>query len=162
MHKFINQRILSNNMDLETINVDDGEMKKANYPDELVAHLGPCIAIGVYDPITKSGYLMHESHFPDVDLDGKIQKIKKDYEDLSRLKVFAAGNSFISGFESPEIEKKQKEFEQSSRPHVEKVLRYYFKEFQIKWVPDNYCASFYLHTETGKFELEVDCLDEIL
>ena len=147
-------------MDMEPIEIDVGqfEMKKANYPDTLLANLGPCIAIGVYDPKTRSGYMMHEPHFQYADLDRKINEIVGDYGDSTRLRVFAAGNSLTSDDDA-----KQREFERSNRPYVEQTLRKYFhdSQLQIRWMPDDHCCGLYLHTSTGEFELDVDSLDEM-
>ncbi len=121
------------NMEPIEIDVSQCEMKKANYPDTLLADLGPCIAIGVYDPKTRSGYMMHEPHFQHTDLDGKIQKIQKDYGDLSRLSVFVAGNSLAS-----DDDEAQREYERANRPFVEGVLKKHFQDSQVKirWLPD--------------------------
>ena len=63
---------------MHIIKVGVCEMKKANYPDTLVSGgMGPCIAIGVYDPKTRSGYMMHEPDFLSVDLSGKLQEIQR-------------------------------------------------------------------------------------
>jgi hypothetical protein len=144
----------------EDINVDSLEMKKANYPDTLSSGgLGPCIAIGVFDPKTRSGYMMHEPHFRSVDLDGKINEIRKDYGDLTRLRVFATGNS-LSSYES----EGQRKFERSNRLYVEQTLRKYFRDsqLQIRWMPDDHNVVLFLDTSTGEFELYVQSLDEML
>ena len=142
----------------QEIDVRQLEMKKANFPDTLLADLGPCIAIGVYDPKTRSGYMMHEPHFQYANLDGKIDEIRRDYGDLTRLKVFAAGNSLASDDHA-----EQREFERSNRQYVEQTLRKYFQDsqLQIRWMPDDHSCGLYLHTSTGEFELDVDSLDEM-
>ena len=144
----------------EDIKVEQLEMKKANYPDTLSSGgLGPCIAIGVYDPKTRTGYMMHEPHFQYPDLDGKINEIRGDYGDLTRLRVFAAGNSLASDDDA-----KQRDFERSDRPYVEQTLRKYFQDsqLQIRWMPDDHSAELFLDTSTGEFELDVQSLDEML
>ena len=144
----------------EDIEVDQFEMKKAHYPDILRSGgLGPCIAIGVYDPNTRSGYMMHEPHFQYAKLDEKIQKILRDYKDASRLKIFVAGNSLSSHDDNT-----QRGFEMSNRPHVERCMKKYFQDSQVRiqWVPDDHCAELYLDTSTGKFTLDAPSLEELL
>lgn len=138
-------------MEPRIIDVNGSEMKRANYPDTLLACLGPCIAIGIYDPKTRSGYMMHEPDWKQEDLDGKIKKIQKDYDDLSRLKVFVTGNSLTSS-----DDKKQRKYEKANRPFVERVLKRYFQasNVQIRWMPDDHCCLLYLHTSIGEFKLE--------
>ncbi|MFH1456439.1 MAG: hypothetical protein ABIF40_05845 [archaeon] len=145
-------------MESKEIEVNLMDMKKAEYPDTLLADLGPCVAIGIYHPETRSGYMMHEPHFQHTDLDGKIQKIQEDYGSLSRLRVFVAGNSLAS-----DDNKKQREYERANRPFVEEVLKKYFQKSQvrIRWMPDNHSCGLYLHTSTGKFQLDVDDLNDL-
>ena len=152
-------------MSPNVIKVEDSEMKKANYPDTLRSGgLGPCIAIGVYDPKSKSGYMMHEGNFQYEDLDGAIQVIERDYGDLSSLKVFATGNS-LSSYDDDE---EQREYEIANRPFVEQILNKYFQasQLQIEWMPDDVTADLYLYTSNGEFDLVVerdgDGLDEML
>jgi len=143
----------------EDIEVEQFEMKKASYPDTLSSGgLGSCIAIGVYDPKTRSGYMMHEPIFQYANLDEKIQEIKRDYGNLARLKLFVAGNSL--SWDDAE----QREFERSDRPYVERILRKYFQnsQLQIKWTPDNHIAELFLDTSSGEFDLDVQSLDEML
>lgn len=145
-------------MHSEDIKVEPFEMKKANSPDILESGgLGPCIAIGVYDSKTKSGYMIHELDY--ADLDRKIREIKRDYCDLRRLKIFVVGNS-LDSFGS----KEQREYEISKRPCIEQTLRKYFQDsqLQIRWTPDDYCAELFLDTSTGEFKLVIQSLDEIL
>lgn len=145
-------------MHSEEIIVEQFEMKKANFPDILRSGgLGPCIAIGLYDSKTRSGYMMHEVDY--TDLDRKIREIKRDYCDLRRLKIFVVGNSLDSlGSEE------QREYEISKRPHIEQILKKYFQgsQLQIKWMHDNHCAELFLDTSTGIFKLYIQSLDEIL
>ena len=144
----------------EDIEVEQFEMKKANYPDTLRSGgLGPCIAIGVYDPMTRSGYMMHEPHFQSADLDKNINEIRRDYGDLIRLRVFVAGNSLDSDDDA-----KQREFNRSNRPYVEQTLKKYFQvsQLQVNWMPDDHIAVLSLDTSTGEFELDVQSLEEML
>ena len=58
----------------------------------------------------------------------------------------------------------QKEFVISNRLYVEQTLKRYFKasQIRIRWMPDDHAAELFLDTLKGKFELEVQSLDEIL
>lgn len=140
-----------------TIEVDEFEMRKAFFPDILKAGgLCPCIAIGIYDPQTKSGYMMHEPSFRYANLDTKIQEIRADYGDLSKLKVFAAGNSLSS-----EDDEQQREREKAERSFVEHVLKKYFtgEQIHIEWTADDMIAELILDTSEGKFYLEIMTFD---
>jgi|TARA_Y100000310_G_scaffold191260_1_gene191261 hypothetical protein len=146
-------------MEPEVVNIEQMEMKKVNYPNTLWSGgLGPCIGIGIYDPKTRSGYMMHEPHFQYVDLDDKIRQIQEDYGDLSRLKVLAAGNSLASDDDAH-----QRNFEKSNRPFVEQTLRKYFgnSQLQIRWAPDDYWTEMFLETSTGELRTETGSLDEM-
>jgi len=139
------------------IEVDMGEMEKTENPDILFAGFGPCIVIGFYNPKTKSGYMIHDPHIQTINLSAKIDLIKKDYGDLSKLKVFVTGNSFFRDPGEPIREARvRKELEKRDRLYIEAILKKYFKTSQIKyeWLPDEYEATLSLHTDTGRFELE--------
>lgn len=62
---------------LEEIRVDMAELKAENKPAELVACVGSCIALSIYDSLTKSGGMAHimlpQAHvFPKEDLPAKF------------------------------------------------------------------------------------------
>ncbi len=122
--------------------------------------LGPCIAVAVYHPATRSGYMLHEHH---ADIDAKIKKIKDDYRDLSRVRVFVTGNSWLSSDDA-----EQRAFEKSSRADVERIINLYFNQKQTKfdWLADNLCGELYLYTSSGKFIVDSEnladlCYDEM-
>lgn len=143
-------------MEAEEINVGMGELKKALYPDILCSGgLGPCIAVAVYDPVTRSGYMLHEHH---PNIEAKIKEIQKDYQDLSRVQVFVTGNSLFSDFDA-----EQTAFERSFRADVEKIISQYFNQRQteIQWLADNLCGELYLYTSSGKFIVDSENLDEL-
>tara|TARA_Y100000310_G_C20535246_1_gene740526 strand:+ start:537 stop:986 length:450 start_codon:yes stop_codon:yes gene_type:complete len=148
-------------MSFDLINVGVGEMKKAENPDMLEANFGPCTVIAIYDPDTKSGYMIHEANIQDVNLNIMIGTIKADYGDLSRLKVFVAGASFIYGTFTFKEAKVEREILKRDRIYVEGILKKYFKKSQVEyhWLPDEHGATLHLHTSTGKFEFEVEELE---
>ncbi|MDO8510725.1 MAG: hypothetical protein Q7S55_01015 [Nanoarchaeota archaeon] len=145
-------------MEAEELYVEVGEMTKAHSPDSLWTDgLGPCIAVAVYDPVTKSGYLMHA--LPHTSLEPKIEEMSKDYGDLSRLRVFVTGNSmsFYNGI-------RQDKFDLSERSYVEGIMTKYFNKRRttIQWLPDNHCGELHLDTSTGKFKAGSETMDELL
>ena len=146
-------------MEAEQIYVEVGEMTKAQSPDTLWTDgLGPCIAVAVYDPVTKSGYMMHT--FLHVSLEPQIQKIKNDYGDLSRLRVFVTGDSMslYGGVRQDD------DFDLSGRSYVEEIITNYFdkRRTTIQWLPDDQCGELHLDTSTGKFKVESERLEELL
>ncbi|MEK6905862.1 MAG: hypothetical protein AABX24_05670 [Nanoarchaeota archaeon] len=143
-------------MEVEEIEVGMGELKKAFYPNFLCSGgLGPCIAVAVYHPATRSGYMLHEHH---ADIEAKIKEIKRDYRDLSRVRVYVTGNSLFSDFDA-----EQKAFERSFRADVEKIISQYFNQRQtkIQWLADNHCGELYLYTSSGKFIVDSENLVEL-
>lgn len=147
-------------MNQEYIYANERQMKKANSPATLTSGaMGPCVAIAMYDPKTRSGYMLHEPSFFCTDLRCMIQKIKQDYGDLSRLNVFVAGNSLCS---DPHV--MQRDLQNNIRPYVEEVLREYFKEsqLQISWAPDDHRVELFLDTSNGDFDLNSISLDELI
>jgi len=143
----------------DQIDVEMFEMEKAECPDILASGgLGPCIAIGVYDLQSKSGYMMHDPQFEEEDLEERIKIIREDYKDLSRLSLFVAGNAFSAGLELGKAGFKgiPRERIYASRELVINFLKKYFKDSQMKvqWLPDNYTGELYLDTSTGKFTFE--------
>lgn len=135
-------------MNPETIEVPDG-IVKANFPDTLEARMGPCLVIAVYDPITKSGYMIHEAAFTEQGLDSYLKIIQEDYGDLSRVKVFATGN-MMRGLD--EIERNIGVISSSV---AEALIEKYFEKSKttIRWMLEKSC-TLYLHLLTGKFELD--------
>ena len=85
-------------METEEIYVGMGDLKKALYPNILCSGgLGPCIAVAVYHPATRSGYMLHEHH---ADIEAKIKEIQEDYRDLSdnlcgELYLYTSSGKFI-------------------------------------------------------------------
>ena len=137
----------------DMVEVEMCSMEKGEYPAVLQSGgLGPCIAIGFYDPKTRSGYMMHEPGMRHTDLSGRIQQIKRDYGGLSKLEVFVTGNSLSSNDDDT-----QREYVRSDRLFVEKIIKKYFRksQVQIQWLPDNHIGELYLDTTTGQFSLEM-------
>ena len=147
-------------MEVEEIHVDAGEMSKAYSPDILWTDgLGPCIAVAVYDSVTKSGYLMHA--LPGTSLESQIEEIRKDYDDLTRLRVFVTGNSLSLPLYNGAEEGKH---DLSDRLYVEGIIGKYFNKQQtkIRWLPDYHCGELYLCTSTGNFKAESEEEDALL
>jgi len=148
-------------METEEIEVGMGELKKALYPNILCSGgLGPCIAVAVYHPATRSGYMLHEHH---ADIEAKIKEIQRDYRDLSRVQVYVTGNSSLSSLDT-----EQRAFERYFRVDVEKIINQYFNQRQttFEWLADNLCGELYLYTSSGKFIVDTEnladlCYDEM-
>ncbi|MEK6939304.1 MAG: hypothetical protein AABX31_01110, partial [Nanoarchaeota archaeon] len=140
------------------IYVEIREMTKAHSRDILWTDgLGPCIAVAVYDPVTKSGYLMHA--LLHTSLEPHIEQIKNDYLDLSRLHVFVTGNS-LSFYNEAE----QRKFDFAERLYVEEVIAKSFNKrgTTIRWLPDHHCGELRLDLSTGKFKAGSEKLEDIL
>ncbi len=136
-------------MSLTRIEVEQLDMKKAFYPDILEAHFGPCTVIGLFDPLTRSGYMIHEPDIRHTNLDKKLEPIRQDYENLSQLQVVLTGDSFfLTGYALDEKE------HLSTRFPVEEYLHKHFSHVQIHWLPPAHSGSLYLYTHSGRFELQ--------
>lgn len=147
-------------MEAEEINVGVGEMTKAYSPDILRTEgLGPCIGVAFYDPVTKSGYLMHA--LSGTSLESRIEDIKKDYGNLTRLRVFVTGNCLSLSL-YPEAEQEKDKL--SDRYYVERIIGKYFnrKRTKIQWLPDHHCGELSLNISTGKFEARSEREEELL
>ena len=127
--------------------------RRVSSPDALKSGgVGPCIAIAVYDPLTQSGYMMHEASFILADLGDTLRKIERDYGGLKRLKVCAFGSGIPSSLlpgTLPDLADRILEI----RAFVEATLREYFDESQIKtrWLEKGWVGELFLHTSSGQF-----------
>ena len=133
--------------------VKSGRGMVKGYSPDLIRSggLGPCIAVGIYDYFSKSGYMMHEVDYSCIDFGSKIEMLKRDYGSLNNLKVFAAGNSIFS------LDKlEQKDLELSSRYFVEEMLVKYFPvgNIEFNWLDDDVVGELFLDTKTGIFSLD--------
>jgi len=71
---------------------DDEKMKKIKHPKKVASGgVGPCLALGIYNPLDKSGYIVHDVDPKANDLESQLKKIKKDYKDLTEVRVAATG-----------------------------------------------------------------------
>ena len=143
-------------MEPQEIQVNQFEMKKAKIPHVLYSGgLGPCIAIGVYAPNKRIGYMIHQPHFSH-GVNSKnslldfIKKIREECMDLSGLKVFATGGS-LDVLMNQEDNKNLLE----DRKFVTKELRKHFKESSLKiiWGEIDCATELFLDTSTGKFKV---------
>ncbi len=117
-------------MEISDIEAEMGELTKVEYPNALSSGgLGPCIAIGFYDPRTKSGYMMHEPSVKlrEPEIERMMDIIREDYGSLSRLRVGVTGRS-ICGREG--MDGKRDALEE--RASTERILTQRFKKSQLK------------------------------
>ncbi|MEE9525588.1 MAG: hypothetical protein V3V78_03205 [Candidatus Woesearchaeota archaeon] len=148
---------------MKEIEVDGDDWKKADYPDILHTILGPCIGIGIFDPKTRSGYMIHSTDFYVLDnLDSFLNIIQEDYKDLSRLRLCVVGNSLL-GDDPQEVN----ECSLKSRSYVEDQLPIYFNKSQIdfQWALNDVSVDFVLDTSTGDFSIkyeDIKCMDDII
>jgi len=132
--------------------------------DEIVhsGQLNPCIAIGIYNPKTKRGYLIHQPHMLNINLSEEIETIGRVEGDLSEIKVVAAGNSLLSG----EISNKESGV---NREYVLDVLFSSLKKagapensVQYRWLQDNFVGDLFVDCNESKiyFESHKEMFDE--
>jgi len=138
----------------QTITVDQFETKKALFPDILDSGgLGPCIAVAIYDPVTRSGYMAHSPSFDnDEILETLIQRVQEDYGDLSSLRILAFGGAIDTGIFLPD----QIQGVKRCRVYVDDILKKHFSapQIQIKWAANYMIASLILDTSKGRFITE--------
>lgn len=147
----------------DAIVVDTFKAKKAYSPDSLRSGgLGICIAIGVYDPQTSSGHMIHHFAFSNYfgELALFIHRLLQNYGDLSRLHVVAVGGArqtvgrYDEGLgEINDIDLNPQVL--GSRSVVEDTIITYFAnaEVYIEWTPLDGCRELYLETESGTFSI---------
>ncbi|MFA4875584.1 MAG: hypothetical protein WC956_03800 [bacterium] len=133
-----------------TIIVEMFTMEKASSPDVLYSGgLWPCVAIGIYDPRTKSGYMIH--YVPHAaGLEKDLERVRQDFRESAPLRIYVHGNSQTSEVEDQE----EKEFAiKVLRPHVLTALKQCFPDARItvRWLKDDYTGELYLNTANGKF-----------
>ena len=144
----LGQRLYDN-----AIKVEFMEEDKAESPDVLRSGgLGPCIAIGVYDPLTKAGYMAHHQCFSEADLASFNRWVQSDCEDLARLHVVAVGAGYADD-EEPDIQY----ITTASRALVESTIKTFYAGAQIfiEWTPDDKTNELILNTLTGTFGLYI-------
>jgi len=132
--------------------VDMFKLGRAASPDILFSGgLGPCVAIAVYNPHIKTGYMMHEPNLGirRNSLKEFISAIKRETTNMLELKVCATGSSPFYDGEGLLIDCKE------SRRIAEDTIRKEFqkKNVRIEWTPQNFSSALSLYTETGKFEI---------
>ncbi len=132
------------------ITIGTGEAGKAENPQIISSGgMGPCISIGIYDPITKRGYMRHQNS-PDNDseMEDFIIKTLTECFNANILDVYVAGGA----------EGKFAEGVLDSRIYVEELLLKYFDKDQIKtkWSKYDTTTELILNCKTGKFKV-VDC-----
>ena len=71
------------------------KLTKAYSPDILYSGtLGPCFAIGIYDPNSRSGYMLHDPTFSQWErFEDQLEEIKRDYSNTSALQIVITGCS---------------------------------------------------------------------
>jgi hypothetical protein len=142
-------------MNQKEIEVPMFEWRRVEYPDILKSGgLEPCIAIGLYDPETRSGYGYH--YIPGsryTELRKMIASARNVYHDLSGLAVFIGGNSLDSDEDADSLESSLAE-----RLRIRKLLGRYFKDsqIQVRWLPNDSSGELFLDTMAGEFRFEVD------
>lgn len=113
--------------------------------------LGPCIAIGIFNPIKLKATMLHEANFAmDNELDNILEEVIADLGNKKRLIVHVIGNS-ISTNEG----KEQKEYQIANREYVEDILANYFDPSQvtIEWTEPNNTSELTIEIDEGRFEV---------
>lgn len=138
----------------KTIEVDQGEVKKAQPPDVVeTGGLGPCVGIFIYDPVTKQAIA---AHFTDPIQDEKIfsemlDEVDQIFPDKQRLRVYIGGGGPLEE-ESLDETKETRSFVK------EEIKRRGFQKAQVKirWTDDSLeTVQMRLTTETGEVEYDI-------
>ncbi|MFW6024728.1 MAG: hypothetical protein ACOCRX_00130 [Candidatus Woesearchaeota archaeon] len=117
--------------------------------------LGPCVAIGFYNPNEKSGYMLHHPMPYKDNLDNYFNEIKEDYKDTSNLEIYVTGNSPSMSDDINQID------HYNLRELIEESLTDYFYDSKLNydWTDDYNCiTNLILDLEKGHFEVERDYL----
>lgn len=144
-------------MEQKIITVNMGEIKKAEYPNSLYSgEFGPCFVVVLYNHSTKRGYMIHESSPEYAVIKDRLQKIKQDCGDLSRVNVFVRGNALYSCWEDTN------DVEIQRRKSVENIIKKYFKHYQIqtRWLSKNQVGHLLLDTLNKRLKLETRSVED--
>jgi len=147
-------------MESRTIELEINDWKRARSPDIIYSGgLGSCIAIAIHNPMTSTGYMIHDSGPDQMNITPEfIEMIKEENPDLSFLRAFIAGGD--SYFPLNYLGLGQDCLK--SRKFVENAMADIFTpdQYEIHWSPANHMAELYLNTRTGKFtHIVEDILD---
>ncbi len=134
------------------IQINMFEVGYAKSPEIICSNgMGPCIAVGIYDPIQKAGSMIHQpspNHSNDME-EFIINSLKRYNKDL--VKVYACGGAILTGESDVDIDNTNE-----ARLHVEDLLNKYFStsQFIIRWSNIDVTSELFLDTSNGKFEIE--------
>lgn len=132
-------------------------MEKEFYPNILNSGgLGPCVAIGIYNPNERSGYMIHHPMPYKDNLNSFFKVIKKDYKNTSNLKIYVTGNS------PSETDDLTQDEHYSLRTLVEESIENNFESSKLRydWTDDLNCiTSLILDLEKEKFSVEREYLE---
>lgn len=135
---------------MEDKELEIDESGRVNYPNVISSGgLGPCIAVGIYDKKSRSGYMMHKAGADnDNDLEIFIQDTLKSTT-KEDLEVWVCGG-VIDVDDEDELDVTH------ARTFVSNLIEKYFKKEQVtlKWAKSRTSSELILNTETGKFTIE--------
>lgn len=157
-------------MPTKAVVVEDNQAEKARYPDNETLEslfLGTSIAICVYNPISKTGYMAVS---PDPSRNGLNSWAEMIHEesrsDLERLAVYAVGNSVQTvGFdpEQGEVEGSRAEGKKQREYVLELLFRYFGREkVKFQWSPDDYAVRVKLKLLDGKFDIDAKSNEQLV
>ncbi len=131
------------------------EFRKATCPDVLKSGgLGPCIAIGVYNPSDRSGYMLHEADPQTTNyLMEFLRTIEADYGGMDGLRVRVGGNSLSN---ADTIDRSLREYQKCNRIYVKNTLLNYFERRRIifRRAPDDNNCELVLDLQKGSFDYD--------
>jgi chemotaxis receptor (MCP) glutamine deamidase CheD len=135
---------------MEDKELEMDESGRVNYPNVISSGgLGPCIAVGIYDKKSRSGYMMHKAGADnDKDLEVFLRDTLKSTT-KEDLKVWVCGGVI-------DVDDGDEADVQSARNHVINLIEEYFEKEQvsINWAKPRTITELILNTETGKFTIE--------
>ena len=123
----------------------------------------PCIAVAFHNSQTRNGYMLHDSSPNMSSLTDKFfETVKRENQDISRLRAFAAGGDAC--FEYFKLAEELKEECLKSRKFIEDTLKDLLPSvnFEVSWSPYNHIAELYLDTKTGEFTHIVTSVDDLI
>lgn len=138
------------------------ELNQIDFPEKARSYeLGPCIAVGIYNPTTKRAYMRHEINMQSVDLGQTVKEIrdkeKSNNSDLSQLKVVVTGNSLTTYSPTVGSDKEYHKSVLENRAYTEDNLKKalvnngFMGEIIFRWLVEDATGELFVDTEAGNF-----------
>lgn len=141
--------------DAQLIRVRVPGIQYAEFPHILKSdRLGPAIAIGMYDPVSRGGLMAISRQFTASDLGQLRERVAELYDDTSKLKldIFGAARACLTGV-TRGTKSRLRRWVTQERFNLEVSMMAYFSKSQLEfhWLEDGCDGRMILNLGTGEF-----------